>query len=670
VNANWKERLRESTAAYWTRFRAYAALALGAGFLFVILSSGTPTRVGDGSEYYAMYLSWTHTARTWMNPVAAEAYSDFVRSNEVKSLVPTEWLLKAFPRLHVGDTTDFNHFWFYSFLAVACSSALRILGIPVYPHTAFIVLHWLLFLFPMFVAWRQYRWSGVVIVALMAFFSPVLWYMDKVHTEFFTFCLATGAVLLALDHKYCFAAVAMSLASTQNPSFAIIAMVLLALRVVTGRSERYKAWEAVAIAVTVALLVLHPYYYFSRHGVLTPQFLAGSASLSENLAFWYIWLFDPDLGLLPNWGIGTAVLVASIVVWVRSLRTPPRCLDWPVVVLLAVFLLVNIVAHSFTTNLNSGATPGPARYAVWYIPLFVPAMLTVLRWVQVNLIRTITAALIVSVVAILSVANNYPAKVPSHRVPTAASRFVQIHLPWLYNPPPEVFAERFSGDIRAVWSFLAVVGPDCQKILVFPHAGRDRIANRSRCYFDADTLRRLVRHEIAQRSASNPFYMRLRSSVAELAPLTMFVDEWYSFASGQPATQFLAVGWSVPEPWGVWSDGSDVTLEIPLSVVHEASELKGVELFFKGFARGTRLGTTVNVSLGTTQVWFGLVGAAPYTIQLRDFDYLNDDPLKVRFEILDPISPSELGMSADSRKLGIGLRRMRYISSTVSREAE
>ncbi len=665
MNANCKDRLRESTAAYWARSRAYAALALGSGIFFVILSLGTPTEVGDGSEYYAMYLSWTHTARPWMNPVAFDAYTDFVRINVVKSMASTDWLLKAFPGLHVGDTTDFNHFWFYSFLAAACSSALRILGVPVNPHTAFIVLHWLLFLFPVFVAWRRYRWSGVVVVAVMVFFSPVLWFMDKVHTEFFTFCLATGAVLLALDHSYCFAAVAMSLASTQNPSFSILALVLLALRVVTGWRERYTPWEAVAIAVTVALLILHPYYYFSRHGVLTPQLLKG-ASNGASLGLWYLWLFDPDLGLLPNWGIGSAVLVTAIVVRVRSLRTRPRRFDWPVVVLITVFLLVNLVANSSTTNLNSGATPGPARYAVWYMPLFVPAMLTVIRWLKVNLIRTIAAMLVVSLMAIVSVANNYPAKVESPGVPSATSRFVQGHLPWLYNPPPEVFAERFSGvgERTAGWSLLAVVGPDCRKLLVFPFADREIIATRSQChYFDADTLRRIVRQEIAQRSAGKPFYMRLTASVGELAPLSIYVDEWYAFSSGQPATQFLAEGWSEPEPWGVWSDESDATLKIPLSVVHAGLKVEGVEIVFTGLAHGARLGTTVNVSLGTTQVWSGLVGVAPFGIQLLDSDYLNDDPLEVRFEILDPISPSELGISGDVRKLGISLLRMRYISS-------
>ncbi|WP_217619259.1 hypothetical protein, partial [Achromobacter sp. GbtcB20] len=165
--------------------------------------------------------------------------------------------------------------------------------------------------------------------------------------------------------RYLAAALFIALASTQNPSFALVACIPLFYRVVLQRERRYSLFEvAMAVAVVVAVLA-HPVYYFARYGVVTPQLLAGGAALGGNIWTFYVWIVDPDLGLLPNWPLGLLVLLAALVAYLRkpvSLAGPGT---WRVTAFVLACCAINFFAHSSTTNLNSGATPGLARYALW-----------------------------------------------------------------------------------------------------------------------------------------------------------------------------------------------------------------------------------------------------------------------------------------------------------------
>jgi glycosyltransferase involved in cell wall biosynthesis len=114
----------------------------------------------------------------------------------------------------------------------------------------------------------------------------------------------------------------------------------------------------------------------------------------------------------------------------------------------------------------------------------------------------------------------------------------------------------------------------------------------------------------------------------------------------------LGYGWSVPEPWGVWSDGEEATLWF--------RSLPGTPL------RVTVEGRIYATSRGTSRVGYTL-GDGP----MQYIEALPDEPLRVvvdcppngageqfiRFKLPDARSPLEDAMSADARVLGIGLAR-------------
>lgn len=466
----------------------YIAVVLS--LIFILLGSAPPTRVGDGGEYYALFYAWYETYRPWMTPASFDAYINLYASDEIANLTPREFFEWKFSALKVGETADFNHFWFYSFAAFWIAKLFSAAGIFLGPHPSFLLLHLFLLIFTTSVSFSFHKWPGVLALSIITIASPLLWFFDKVHTELFTCCVSLSALILVSSKKYLPGALLLALASTQNPSFALTAIIPLAYRIILEKSRRYDLMEVCLIASTVLAILAHPVYYFCRFGVVTPQLLAGGASLGGHLSSAYIWLVDPDLGLLPNWPLGLVSILLGIFIYLSSARQTIGRVDKLFFWFLVGFLFVNFYAHSSTTNLNSGGTSGIARYALWYLPLAYPIALYVFS--NFPLQRILCYPLISAIVclSLFSITENHPAKIEQNSRPTSLSWFIQEAIPWFYNPPPEVFAERFSGsgDHFHLLKLRGVLGPDCRKLLIYPDPSRNGISFSTDCGIDQSKL--------------------------------------------------------------------------------------------------------------------------------------------------------------------------------------
>ncbi|PZW38647.1 hypothetical protein C8P66_1361 [Humitalea rosea] len=120
--------------------------------------------------------------------------------------------------------------------------------------------------------------------------------------------------------------------------------------------------------------------------------------------------------------------------------------------------------------------------------------------------------------------------------------------------------------------------------------------------------------------------------------------------AGPQARDWLASGWSDPEPWGVWSEGAEAELILPLPPGWSGGGR--VRLWLRGFA--PRTGQRV-VTLSA--------GEADQVVTLRhDADLLVELPfaegqavVDVTLDIPGPIRPVDIGMGGDSRSIGVGL---------------
>lgn len=631
----------------------YFGIAILFLIVFVALSQLQPQRVGDGSEYYGMFYAWLQTLRPWMSAPAYDAYQQLYLSHSISGFMPADFLANQFPGLRLGDTADFNHFWFYSFLALLPAKLAGLFGFSMQAHTAFLVVHYVLVSFTAMVAYRLYGRIGFIAFALMTFCSPMLWFLDKVHTELFTYCLTLLGVMLMFSKRYLAAALCIALASTQNPSFALIAFFPFAYRFVVLRAQPFTLWEVCLVVATAFAVLAHPVYYFLRFGVLTPQLMVGGASLGVNLSTFYIWIFDPDLGLLPNWPLGIYFSLLALV-YLKVAKAQRRRPDIAYVLFSLVFLLVNFFAHASTTNLNSGATPGLARYSLWYMPLWFPIVLYVLRCMSVRRTTSWVLAAGAAVLAVATIVTYNPKQSESYSSPTPLSNLIQTKLPSLYTPPAEVFAERYSGYGEAIYQFkvLGVLGPDCRKLLVYPGDG-ELVTVPSHCLVETQKLQAVARSKAGHSGMEH--FVTLTDE--EYGSMLMKIHAGnYSVGTGGTGNFALYSGWYELEPWGVWSKKSKASLAVPCKEhqFYEGKETLGIVLGLHGYG-AQKISITQRQG---DELFQGVIGAPQDVTVNVDLSRCSKGVLRLDLNIDNPVSPAERGESGDERKLGVGLSKI------------
>jgi phosphoglycerol transferase len=111
-------------------------------------------------------------------------------------------------------------------------------------------------------------------------------------------------------------------------------------------------------------------------------------------------------------------------------------------------------------------------------------------------------------------------------------------------------------------------------------------------------------------------------------------------------------GVSAPESWGRWSDANAYPY-VKLSFVGELP--KRFVLHIRAQAFGPNAGRPVTVTIGSHTTSF-VPGPSMEEFSLRVDNGSGANTIEIH--PAQPTSPSELGMSADSRKLGIGLHRL------------
>ncbi len=629
---------------------------------FILFSK--PVRVGDGSEYYALSLAWSTTHKPFMTDGSWEQYSLLVDSGEI--IGPT--LKDFFPALRLGSSADFNHFWFYSLGAAVISKiGDKIFGISIPVHTTFLLWHCLLLATMLIIAWRCFGWKGLLSAVLLTSLSPIIWYFDKVHTEFFTFCLTTSTVMLFIKRRYLPAAFFLALAATQNISFAALSFLALGFGIVLRGGEKYSLGDVVLITLTIAAAVIHPVYYYSRFGILDPIMFTGGANVGSNLTSAYIWILDPDLGLLPNWPLGIVLLVLSIIIFRGNNYSRRRIYAWLVFVI--CYTGISLWAQSSTTNLNSGATPGLARYALWYLPLFFPAILllvdkiTLFKWPSILLMG----------IFVISFIYNFHFNNPNicgcgNNFPSPFSLFIQTSLPKIYNPPPEVFVERYSymGDAAGILKPVAVVGPDCHKVLYMNPIIPDKkqiILGGKGCGFDLDRLKDILEAKNSLIISQRPKYLYLSDKEYQESIFIPTVSEWISAAQDGKAIAMMNSGWYQPEIWGTWSEGNLSTLNIPCpSVKPSQTGPLILDLEIQPFVAPEHPNVTIKINVGNKQLWSGSLDKIEIVSFALPKDVCTKNNFTMSISIDNPTSPEKLGLSSDSRILGIGLIKMRFRS--------
>jgi hypothetical protein len=375
-----------------------------------------------------------------------------------------EYLDMAQDLLRLHAPSPYVHFWFYPLLAVPFLALVSLTWLD--PFAAFVPLNLVLLAAAFHVASRVLAWPAL----LLLFMSPIVWWVDKAHTEVFTFSLLTIALVAMRPspgeprplHPG-WAVLCLAAAGTQNPPFLLLAPIavvwLVAARTVGPGDRRFLT----LCLAGVVLAALHPIYYSLQRGqlsALTPATHGRISNVDEVLAI----VRDSNLGLVPNAPVFALAAMLVIGVVVVRIVGGPRPSIGPDLTFAVVAGGVFLASVSQTTNYDHGGTPGMSRYALWLIPLLIPFLRTasaaplpgVARWSFLVLV------LVSSAWSVTAFHPKWPQYGP--RGPSWFASWLWTNAPWLDRPLPEVFVERLRPGTTE--RRLPVATADCGKILL------------------------------------------------------------------------------------------------------------------------------------------------------------------------------------------------------------
>jgi hypothetical protein len=617
--------------------------------------------VGDGGDYIAMTIAWGETGAPWVDPRAATIYGTYFKEGQAGR----SWndLVANFARLRDTEgRQDFCHFWFYSLLASGFYRLATLFHFKLY--YAFLLLHVFLVLGVARLSHYYHGWNGVCAFLMLILGSPLLWFSQKIHTEFFIFCCTTSFVIFLLSRKKIEAAICLATASTQNPVFAVPSAAMCLWFVVEKKGRVFQLPELWWLLGWSLLLALHPLYYLWRYGVLTPQLYVGDSNLSNrSLDIVMGPLFDLNVGLLANWPLSLLMMGAGGW-WV--FRSGKR--HHTILIAFACYLACVLYGGSKNLNYNSGGTVHLIRYATWLVCLFYPVVLVGMRGLFCTGFSSLKAGLLplTLVGLVLNFSQYEPGQPETNTKPSHVAAWVNRHCPGWYHPIPEIFIER--NIFRAELPLSSWIGGtfNGRQLLIFPQSIPDKLEGEVWVAGVQGRVRlEKIGNLLKQAFQENPglkrkpwFYLDLSEEEARtLVVLPELACGKEIRGGGDP--EYFNVQWNQQEDWGRWSAGPDAALNFQWS----GRAPSVLRVTFCVFQMNDSDQTSVAFEWNGTTIWNHTyqgpaMGPFTETIPLPSSLSVAAASNELKFVSKPSRSPMNYG-SSDSRTLGIGLISLR-----------
>lgn len=137
-------------------------------------------------------------------------------------------------------------------------------------------------------------------------------------------------------------------------------------------------------------------------------------------------------------------------------------------------------------------------------------------------------------------------------------------------------------------------------------------------------------------------------------PLTL--GERVTFGKGRTGVCLLGTGFSSPEEWGCWTDGSEATLNLRLPRIHS-----DLELVIEAMPFAPQVDRFAEISLNEKKIALWDVGGTSstrFTTLIKKSSVKTGQFSVIKLKFNKTFSPASLGTSSDSRELGLGLVAM------------
>ena len=394
--------------------------------LSYVLYLKDPMVTGDGKEYLSMTISlYNH-----FTPDLREEDIELRKNVELKNRISTQK-----DRFYSGYFESLEgkyysyHFWVYSLVNLPVFSVLHYFNLN--ELRSFQITNSLLVIFSLITILYFYKDRGKTWFLLLSAVNPVLLYVAWTHPEVFIYSFIVVSLVFWSDKRYLLAAICSSVASLQSAPIAIFTIYLLILYLSSVKTDIKK----IIGSLMPLLITVTPYFfYYANYGKFS--LIAGGAakvdyiSIDKALSIF----FDANFGIMTYMPI-TLILATIVVIYdMKNKRLAT-------LTVLIIILLISIL-YSTQGNWNAGMMY-INRYSVAIIPFLV---LTSLRIFEEKP-KINTVCIIISLISVVIIIGGllYEYDYSNHRKFNNLSKEIFINFPSMYNPDPEIFAERSLG---------------------------------------------------------------------------------------------------------------------------------------------------------------------------------------------------------------------------------
>ncbi len=630
------------------RLKSHAGLLALLLLSLVILAKAR--LIGDGNEYLLMSHALLEHGTVDIRAADVDYFLHLPPEQQARIPVPQETysqLRKEMDSPKPGIVAGFFpndqgkiyaiHFWLYSLLALPLYALTRLLHLN--PTIALALLN-LVF------AAAAMAYLGRVIpqrknIATLLFLTlGTLFYLTWTGPEVMSASCALIASIALLRANPGLALLAAGLGASQNPSLILLMPLACVYRLMLARWPglawpgcRPRALDRRQLAMGVAgvVLALLPYAFFQLQ-FHTPSVIAKFTTDPKLISAsrLYSLLFDLNQGMLV--GVPGLLLVLPLLAW---LLAPAHRRRWGVAALgLMATVLVMALPTLSTQNWNPGGIV-MLRYNYWLAMPLLALLLLGLAELTPSRARLVTG-LVLACQLLVVLGSGLLGEKSSHVRHTPLARWVLQHYPAAYNPEVEIFYERSVGAERYYTHDMTYLYQADGKPLKLLRHWSNLGESAGLCPQGS-----LVQSDQVVGMADGWEYLH--------APFRCAVNEqdskyrlWHISGAGAQGQQLLGKGWSTPEATGVWTNGPQSTLVLPVTPGQPLHRLRFLGNYFAGQNASE---VSINgVALGPIDLQHSLVDI-PASLA-------NAATLTVTLGHPHAISPKARGLSEDARDLG------------------
>ncbi len=634
--------------------------------VFLILRQSIGYRVGDGMEYYSMLFNLASDFVPFGTKESFSLYDNYVNQTENMGFYSSDLLSSAFSIFsnNEGNEIDYPHFWFFSLLAVPFYWVLNLLGLDI--GLAFTFVNLLCLIFVLKVAKSNYNSLGVTAAILIIISSPIIWYVNKAHTEFFTVTLMMAAVIYLMKNKLLIASLLFAIIGTQNPPFSILSVLVGGYALFDLKASIFTKKNIVFCLIIFFFLALHPAYYFHRIGVITPQLLNGisNESLTINKAF--LFLFDIDIGLFINWPLGLiSFVLLPFMLYKYKMEIRKKYLPHSLIILLSCFVFM--YSHGKTANLNHGAVVYMSRYALWYLAFFFPIIYMLLKETKKGYSPYLFVFLSVFIFLNITVNSNH--QHPRYLFSSRFSDFIYTYFPSIYETEPEVFIEKaIKKEIGvSTYEYWATANDLENKVLVIKrNLSGKKLEDLSLPANAKSNYKEFVYEKANEYFTQNPeeqfVYIYPKKENFVYSPL--MINE--NIDAGKESSSVFFSNFYPPESWGRWMHGSKGSILFSLHNENIKGEYLELQLSIHPFLYKGIEHQDIKISMNDEIIHkMKLSKSEDLKLNLKK-DLLKIGNNELSLSVNSEARPIDVGINTDLRLLGLGLSGFKVSTNIAS----